>query len=382
MQRSAVPIIAILLLGAHGPRADFTIGIIPDTQKLTIQSGGAAKYQAMLKFFADRKESLNVKFVASVGDMTENQCVANEWNMTKAAYDVMVPASIAYAPCQGNHDAVSCLNKYFPVGDFSRKSYWGGSYNGGIENAYYLFEAEGMKFIFVIQEWARNAAVDAWVNRVFADHRDRRGIYATHTGVSKVPGNDYKVPAVVQPNDNVFLATQGHLCESDGEEYWTTKSKGGQTQHLIRTDYQCRSNGGALVRYYVFKPASNQVCAFTYDITRSAHETDAGSQFCFPYTMTVSSRIAGNPGGGTPARSGPVLVGASLDFSAYAAYGPALSAAVYDMAGRKRLERRLGAGQSTLSLSGLDFGRYLVAFTTTAGGFTLPILRVEGVGIR
>lgn len=374
MKRKTAALGTLLILGMVSPRADFTIGIIPDTQKLTIRSGGAAHYKAMLQFFADRKESLNVKFVASVGDMTENQCNANEWRITQEAYQVLVPASIDFAPCQGNHDALSCLNNIFKVSDFSKRAYWGGSFNGGIENAYYLFEAEGMKFVFVIQEWANNAAVDAWVNGIFAKHPDRRGIYATHTGVSKVPGNDRKVAAVVNPNDNVFMATQGHLCETDGEEYWTAKSKGGYTQHLLRTDYQCRSNGGAIVRYYTFKPAQNQVCAFTYDVTRKAFETDAGSQFCFGYKMDVASTVAGNAGKVPRVRESPRLVGSRLDLSAY---GKLASFRVHDLSGGEKSVRRVDGNKDLLDLQGLERGRYWVVFRSGRESYSLPIIRVE-----
>ena len=48
---------------------DFTIGVIPDTQNMAESDSQATKITKMLKYFADKKEELNVVFVVSLGDM-------------------------------------------------------------------------------------------------------------------------------------------------------------------------------------------------------------------------------------------------------------------------------------------------------------------------
>jgi len=361
------PALTLLLLNSVCSPADFTIGVIPDTQFLSETTAGASLFSAMTQFFVDRKDSLNVKFVVSVGDMTQNQCVAAEWARAKAAYDLFVPTNIAYAPCLGNHDALSCINSTFPVSQFSMKPYWGGSY-GGIENSYYLFGAEGMQFVLVVHNYIRNSGAEAWVNSTFATYRNRRGIYAVHTGISKaVATEDRMVAPVVTPNDNLFLGVQGHLCETNGEEYWTNRSVGGKTQHMIRTDYQCRSNLGAIIRYYTFKPALNQICAFTYDISTRQYEVDAGSQFCFTYDMTPTA-IERKPG-----QKSPVLVTGSMDVSKL---NNPTSVRIYDMAGKWKLTRMIGQGQASVSFPELESGHYLASFATTAGAIQVPIVLI------
>ena len=168
--------------------------------------------------------------------------------------------------------------------------------NGNIENAYYFFEASGMKFILLTTQWAKSSSVNSWANNVFDQYSDRRAIFVSHSGLSREVINDtYLVDSIVIKNDNIFLGLMGHLCESTGEEYWTTTSKGGNTQHLIRSDYQCRQIDdiqAAMLRYYTFKPKEDRVYAYTYNIRTQSWETDANSQFSFYYDMKPGSNTS------------------------------------------------------------------------------------------
>ena len=134
-------VICILLFGMHA-FADFTIVVLGDTQYLTESENGGEILKRMTRFIPDRKEELNIVFVASNGDMTKNKDVDAEWSRIRAAYDVLYPAAgIPYAHSLGNHDAPASINKWFPVSEFENRPYWGGHFNG-IENAYYLFNAD------------------------------------------------------------------------------------------------------------------------------------------------------------------------------------------------------------------------------------------------
>jgi hypothetical protein len=294
---------AVLMCTAAGcaPKArPFTIGVIPDWQNLTYTGKESAeRMKDIARFFVDRKQDLNVVFVTSVGDMTEGQFNSakyseNQWKKNKDALGILRDNGIPFSPCQGNHDPYVAINKYFPVSDFENQPYWGGSMNGGIENAYYLFEAGGMKFILLTTQWEKSDSVNTWANSVFEQYSSRRAVFVSHSGFSQVKGNAYLVDPIVRKHDNIFLATQGHLCEANGEEYWTTASAGGNMQHLIRTDYQCRDVNdipAAMLRYYTFKPEENRVYAYTYDIRTQSYETDESSQFSFHYEMKPDTDV-------------------------------------------------------------------------------------------
>lgn len=275
---------------------DFTIGVIPDWQKLTYMgTDGAQMMQGICQWFANHKKELNLVFVASLGDMSQGNFSDttysnDQWKRNVDALSILRANKIPFSPNQGNHDPYVAINKYFPVSYFEKENYWGGSMNGKIENAYYLFKAGGMKFIVLNTQWEKSSKVNAWANRIFKKFNNHRAIYITHSGVSKVVKNDgYLMDSIVRKNDNIFLATMGHLCETDGEEYWTTTSEGGKTQHLLRTDYQCRfvdKIPGAMFRYYTFKPKENRVYTYTYNLRTQSYETDENSQFSFYYPMS------------------------------------------------------------------------------------------------
>jgi hypothetical protein len=260
---------------------EFTIAVIPDTQKLSESNQGKNLMIAMNQFLVDRKAELNVKFVISLGDMTQDGNDDDEWARVKEAYDVFPPAGIPFAPCRGHHDNINSINKWFPVSDFENTPTWGGSMNGGIENAYYLFSAGGMDFVLVLNEEPYDGTAKNWANDIFRQHSDRRGIFAAH---NIQPGGGEQDNLITQ-HDNIFMAVAGHDCRSNGEDHWTSTSPSGYTQNLMLTDYQGRSNEGAFVRYYTFKPNEDQVCARTYNITDQAYEEDGDSQFCFYYDM-------------------------------------------------------------------------------------------------
>ncbi|MCU0609934.1 MAG: metallophosphoesterase, partial [Chitinispirillaceae bacterium] len=267
-------------------QADFTIGVNGDTQVLSESTTGAANLKAMNQFYIDSSAKMKIKFVISVGDMTQNQNNSTEWSRVKAAYAVLDAAGMPYAPCKGNHDALSGINSTFPVSTMSKKPYWGGSMSNSIENAYYKFSAEGMDFIIVVVAEPYSTATRAWARQIFAANPTRRGILACHnTNPGDGQSNEMKA------SKNLFLTVMGHDCINNGERNYEVTSTAGSKQYYCMTDYQCRSNGGAFVRLYTFKTAENKFCATTYNITAKAYEIDANSTFCLAYPMSPVTAV-------------------------------------------------------------------------------------------
>jgi hypothetical protein len=274
--------------------SNFTIAVIPDWQKLTfLGKDGAQRMKDITQWLVDHKQELNIVFVASLGDMTQGtynsaDYSSNQWKRNTDALGILRANGIPFSPCQGNHDPYVAINQYFPVSDFENQPYWGGSMNGSIENAYYLFEAGNMKFILLTTQWEKSSRVNDWANAVFNQYSSRRAIFVNHGGLCQVNHNTYLVDSIIKQHDNIFLGVMGHLCETEGEMYWTTTSPSGSPQHLIMTDYQCRGTNdkpAAMFRYYTFKPDEDRVYAYTYNIRTQSCETDASSQFSFYYDM-------------------------------------------------------------------------------------------------
>jgi hypothetical protein len=269
---------------------DITIGFIPDTQNLTQTDAEGRKIKAMNQFFVDNKNNLNVVFVAALGDMAQGYprngdwddivAIPAEYDRVKAAYDIYTLAGIPYAPCMGNHDPVSSLNQWFPVSHFENTSTWGGSMNGGIENAYYLFEAESMAFILVTVEYNAPDDVLNWARKVFEEYPLRHGIFVTHQLTPIDSSRAQK--QVIEQCDNVFLSVAGHNSQ---ESYWTSTSPSGNQQHNFIVDFQNEPDGGATVRYYILRTNKNQIDVRTYNIPTKTHYTDNDSHFSFNYNM-------------------------------------------------------------------------------------------------
>lgn len=284
MKRIALLFFITFTLSSPCVFADFTIGVIPDTQVLSETAQGATMISAMTQFFVDNKTTLNVVFVASLGDMTENGSNATEWNRIKTSYNLLKTAGIPFSPCQGNHDNANSFSTNFPVSDFSNTPNWGGAYNNSMLNSYFLFTVDKMDFLILTNQYSEDAQATAWVNSIYAQYPNKRAIHVNHD----IAKGGWVLNNIITKNDNIFMGLCGHDTRMDGEENWTSTSPSGNIQNLMMTDYQGRPDGGATIRYYTFKPDEDRVYAYTYNLTTKTYETDASSQFSFEYNMVPS----------------------------------------------------------------------------------------------
>jgi len=283
-------IIEALCLGMITYAQDFTIGFVPDTQTMNVDGGSKnVNLPKIFNFFATRKDSLNLVFVATLGDMTETNS-ATEWARIKTNTNILDAAGIPWAPCQGNHDGYETsegsgrMNSTYPVSMFSSRPYWGGSYQGKIENSYYLFEASGIQFVMVIMAYydtysgpawpgANNVLLNAgnWARGVFNQYPTRKGILVSHTGTDIY--ERWLADNVAKLCPNVIIANQGHECRSEGTGYFTQMASNGTSkQHMFMSDYQCMTNtgGGAVARYYTFHLSAGNVDVRTYNTFNSS----------------------------------------------------------------------------------------------------------------
>lgn len=271
---------------------DFTFVVIPDTQHFSVNANGLAIMRDQTEWVIAQKDALNIVFAAHLGDMTESWSDPSEWNRAEEAMDVLkADGTVPYSVAQGNHDYIGSLRERFPVSDWEGKPWFGG-YLGGMENAYYLFTADGMDFIIVViqthdqfigvYDWA---SIN-WANDLFDQYSDRRAIFVTHDFYENPPLRT----DVIDKHDNLFLAVCGHSCGR--EAHWTETSPGGNAVHCILSDYQCDNPETGLLRYYVFKTLENRICAYTYCPSNDTYETDANSQFCFDYEMFTGPSLS------------------------------------------------------------------------------------------
>jgi len=302
--------------------ADFSLVTIPDTQFYSEDTGGNR-----FQFFTNQtnwivasKPVLNTKFVAHMGDMTQNyNNVEAEFTRADQAMDIiedpvttLLQHGIPWGGAPGNHDIgsganpTSLWNQYFGLSRWAGRPYFGGGYASKSDNNWQIFSAGGMDFIVVNLAYnsstAGNQAIMDWADALLKAYPNHRAIMTSHwlIGTSLPPtqaswgGHGQAVYDNLKDNPNLFMMLCGHI-HGEGRRSDTFE---GRTVHTVLQDYQSRSNGGdSWLRYFTFKPSENRIDAFTYKTNTAPNgnpmggtlETDADSQFSLPYNMQAAA---------------------------------------------------------------------------------------------
>jgi hypothetical protein len=299
---------------------DFTVVALPDTQyySSSLNGGTPAMFNAQTQWIVNNQNSLNIAYVAHLGDIVQNGDNGGnttEWNVADGALKILENAGIPYGVHPGNHDegvdgsddgdaAYTVLyNTYFGVSRFSGRSYYGGNYGTNNNNHYDLFSAGGMNFIVIYFAYDYNAAGDGlntdfpnvltWAQGVLKQYSDRHAILVSHymMGNGNPANLSIQGGAIVNGLDgipNVFLTLAGHYSTVPGEGQRTSVVSGNTVQGLM-SDYQNQPNGGnGWLRIMTFSPASNQISVQTYSPVLNGNMTDAASQFTLPWNMQNS----------------------------------------------------------------------------------------------
>jgi hypothetical protein len=302
------------------PGEDFTLVTLPDTQWYSQNSNNRIElFNNQTNWIVASKTALNTKFVAHMGDMTQeyNTIEAEFQRASTAMAFIENPATtllthgIPWGGAPGNHDIgsggnTSFWNQYFGIARWAGRPYYGGGYNNANDNNYQLFSAGGMDFIIINLMYnnstAGNQLVMDWADALLKANPNRRAIVTSHflINTSLPPtqatwgGHGQAVYDNLKDNPNLFLMLCGHI-HGEGRRADTFQ---GRTVNTVLQDYQSRSNGGdSWLRYFTFKPSENKIYAYTYKTNTApvgnplggTFETDADSQFTLDYNMTATA---------------------------------------------------------------------------------------------
>ena len=323
---------------ARAQADDFTVIALPDTQHYTCITGGNCAaplgiFGAQTDWIAANRDLLDIRFVATLGDCTQNGNVTSEFDIADAAFQTLEAATgpgyldgIPFGVAVGNHDqapngspgtiptindvnhpdqgtTTTTFNAYFGPDRFCPggicRSYFGDHFGINNDNTYQFFSANGYDFVVLHIEYmpsntALRQAVIAWADDVLTTYSDRRAIVATHhmldSGTSPAFSNQGSaLYEGLKHHPNLFLLLGGHVSA----EARRSDTFNGHTVHTLLSDYQSRTNGGdGWLRILEFQPSDDRISVRTYSPTLNAFETDASSQFTLPYDMSC-----GIPGG-------------------------------------------------------------------------------------
>lgn len=288
----------------------FTIIGMPDTQYYTSgkNGGSPAIMNAQTQWITAKKDSLNIVYVAQLGDCVEDGDLdETQWQAAEVAMEFIEDSittnladGIPYGIAVGNHDqtpfgdadgTTNYYNQYFGESRFSGRGYYGGHYGSNNDNHYQLFSADGMDFIGIYIEYdlSPDATVITWAEDLLQTYGNRRAIIVSHYIIGTGnPGafatQGQAIYNAFKDNPNVFLFLCGHV-PGEGRR---SDSFNGNTIHTVLADYQGRTNGGdGWLRIFEFDPENNSISVKTYSPWLDQWETDGDSQFTLSYTMST-----------------------------------------------------------------------------------------------
>jgi len=283
----------------------FVIPVFPDSQSEI--SGKLEMFTSQFNWIVQQKEALNIPIVLHVGDIVNFDNIGH-WENAGKGFDLLDHAGIPYAVTLGNHDTEAVgensgsaapgntrlnlrkttkFNTYFPTSRFTSQT---GRYEAGkSDNAFYTFNAGGLKWMVLSLEFcARQGPVD-WANSVVAAnptcnvivlthyHLDPNGTISTsNAGYGDLsPSNIYN--QFVKKHANILLVLSGHLMSSN----WRSDvGDSGNKIYQILQDYQDADFGGGYLRLLEIDTNMKTISAKMYSPYYNLTKQD-GSMFQF-----------------------------------------------------------------------------------------------------
>ncbi|MCU0663807.1 MAG: carbohydrate-binding protein [Myxococcota bacterium] len=295
----------------------FTLGLLPDVQKVTMSDTNAEWLYKVGDFFVDQKEELNLLAVASVGDLVQDANLPGTRNQTRwdrvlnFAHDLRAE-NVHFIPSCGNHDG--CQDNYGQPEDYAAQfsdlvrqngpdgsprayvlkrdnPYFRGSYSTvnstyGMENAYYRFEVGGRPFIVLALRFgdssetqALTAAWNNWAKKVLGDNSDATAIIVTHY-LSNSPAWLNSSKPVLCDYKNVFMVLEGHTHGSRYRKLIDCGNGHKVERHQFSFGHGTEPLNEAAARLYTFDLAAGEVCFKTRHVFLNKWLTDTAG--CSP----------------------------------------------------------------------------------------------------
>ncbi|MCP3761285.1 S-layer homology domain-containing protein [Domibacillus sp. A3M-37] len=260
---------------ASTPEFDYSFIWMSDTQYYS--ESYPHIFDRMTKWLAEQKEALNLKYVFHTGDLVDEADQPVQWERADAYMKTLDDAQIPYGVLAGNHDVghktgdYNEYSKYFGEARFAQKDYYGESYKDN-RGHYDLISSNGNDFIMLYMGWGVNEEDIAWMNKVLAEHPDRKAVISLHEYLlvsgNRSPIGDQVFEDVVKQNENVIAVLSGHYHDSetlideiDDDGDGTADRK----VYQMLADYQGGPEGGqGFLRLMKVNPVENKMYLQTY----------------------------------------------------------------------------------------------------------------------
>ncbi|WP_165887010.1 FIMAH domain-containing protein [Scopulibacillus darangshiensis] len=239
-------------------------------------------YESEVNWIKNNKDAMNIKYVFHTGDIVNQTYQENQWDRADRFMKVLGDANIPYGVLAGNHDVgasadsgvdvdYSIFYKYFSADRFRDKPYYGESFKNN-RGHYDLISANGNDYIMVYLGWGVGDEGLDWVNKVLADHPDRKAILSFHSyllpsGERSTLGEEIYQKVVV-PNKNVHVVLGGHyhnVASLTSEIDDNGDGKPDRNVYQMLADYNgLAGNGSGYMRLLHFDSETNKIYINTY----------------------------------------------------------------------------------------------------------------------
>lgn len=261
------------------------------------------------QWIVENKEKMNIVLVIHTGDLTKDN-TEQEWipvDKALSRLDGVVP----YLVAAGNHDSfpgkgkprdrdTTVFNKYLPISRFQENPLFGGHYDQGSENAYYLLNAGSMKFFVLNLEFAPREEVLDWANEITSKYSDHRSIVVTHayTYAGESRHNFMWQPLhvnrsvsdraeiwdrYVRRHSNIFMVLSGHYLGQRRET--SLGDKNNKVYQLLANYLQEDQNTQGWLRIIRFFPEQDMIRFKTYSPILDTFLSDGKNRFELEYEM-------------------------------------------------------------------------------------------------
>jgi len=303
-------LVALLFLCASFVGADskdFSIVALPDPQFYASEFPDVG--MAQTEWIAKNVEKLQIKFVATMGDMVDAG-YKDEQFKNSVRFMNKLNGVVPYGVACGNHDLKDGKKdgytsrkfvEYYGPQHFKKYPWYGGASKSGF-SSYQLFSGGGIKFLALELTVSAPKSEVEWAKQVIASNPNVPVILTTHQMLN--PKAEFgKTPAfkaadrlapvaiweqLVEPSPQIFMVLCGHY---HGEAHITKTTQDGQSVHVVLQDYQKDPNGGnGWLRIFTFRPEQNRVEIQTYSPTLNQYKKEPSSEFSLPLDFKQLAR--------------------------------------------------------------------------------------------
>ncbi|OJU42314.1 MAG: hypothetical protein BGN97_13005 [Microbacterium sp. 69-10] len=285
---------------------DFTLAWESDTQYYNSNEGKRAgtggtdawyRHQVNInRFLIDRRDELNLQYVAHTGDIVDNQDQDYQWRNADDAYRMLDEAGLPYGVLAGNHDVGHFEGNYGPYSSyfgekrFAQNPWYGGSYKDN-RGHFDLVSADGVDLLMLYMGWpdpndtASNSEDIAWMNSVIRQYPERKVMINLHEfmlttgGLGPFPQRIYD--EVVAPNSNVIAVGSGHYHDAYTRLDEFDDDGDGVADRTVTSmlfDYQALPEGGqGYLRLLHFDNEKGRIIVRTYSPSLDDFDSDEAS---------------------------------------------------------------------------------------------------------